>query len=64
MAWVAVDIDGSEYMYNYKPVRILKYKNWYNRGVCNAKHIKLPKGTIEKLLGVKLSWDNDCIKLK
>jgi hypothetical protein len=64
MAWVAVDIDGSEYMYNYKPVRILKYKNWYNRTVCNAKHIKLPKGTIEKLIGIKLTWDNDCIKLK
>lgn len=63
MAWVAVDSDKREFIYTHKPVRVLKYKCWYNR-VSYSKHINIPKGTIEKLTGIKLTWDNDCIKLK
>lgn len=63
MSWVAVDSDKREFIYTHKPVRVLKYKSWYNR-VNYGKHINIPKGTIEKLTGRQLTWLDECVKLK
>lgn len=89
MAWVAVDKDGIEKIFDVKPFRGNTqkdrnhvwgtyvgedYEKWYpkhygrNEDTGNAYYlghsIKLPKGTISKLIGRKLSWNNEAVKLK
>ncbi len=59
MAYVAVDVDGSEYIYRYKPKR--EYDEWAYGG---DSFIKLPQGTIKKLIGHTLTWDDEPVELK
>lgn len=58
MAWIAVDKDGSEYINETKPVR-LRSDYWG----CGSM-IQLPTGTIECLIGRKLTWDDEPVELK
>jgi hypothetical protein len=63
MAWLAIDKDGLEYIFDDCPVRKQLYNQWWNieyDGNC----IHLPKGTIAKLLGYELTWEDDPVKLK
>ena len=67
MAWLAVDKDGSEYIYEEKP---RKCENMYTPQVSEydyeemTHNIKLPKGTIEKILGRKLTFDDGAVNIK
>lgn len=61
MAWVAVDKDGRECIYQFRPKRrnipfipLYEYSMW----------ITLPKGSIKKLIGRDLTWKDEPIKLK
>ncbi len=62
MAWLAVDKDNSEYIYNLKPFRKNDgfehddsyYESWY---------IRLPKGSIKKLIGRELIWDDEPVEI-
>lgn len=59
MAWVAVDKSGLEGIYEDKPYRAhdsiwLSILNW----------VGLPTGSIKKLIGRKLSWDDEPVELK
>ena len=60
MAWLAVDMDKAEFIYNEYPER--------GDGVfdpdikCNF--AELPKGTIKKLLGYELTWEDEPVELK
>ena len=72
MAWVAVDKYGSEFIFKNGPQRI--ECSWsdcrsdydesyfcvedYNSG------IKLPKGTIRKIIGYELTWYNDPVEIR
>lgn len=58
MAWVAVDKDGMEYIYRSKPSRFAEY--WDD--CCPS--IKVPKGSIKKLIGRELSWNDEAVELK
>ena len=59
MAWIAVDKNGDEYIYEYKPT---KYKtDWSIRG---DSFVELPKGSIKKLIGRDLTWDNEAVEIK
>ena len=61
MAWVAVDADGSEFIYDEQPVR---YGRWWNAGLTAGSNIvKLPIGTIEKLLGRVLTWEDEPVEI-
>lgn len=61
MAWLAVDKDGSEYIYKYEPERD-RDEGQFN---CNAfDYIPLPTGSIAKLLGRALTWNDDPVELK
>ncbi len=67
MAWVSIDKNGDEYIFQEKPVReetvwdIAKYPyDYYHDDSC----IELPKGSIKKLIGKELSWEDDCVELK
>jgi len=44
MAWLAVDRDGTEYVYNQKPTKDVSL--WYAEQA-----VDLPKGTVKKLVG-------------
>lgn len=60
MAYVAIDGDTKEeYIYDSKPKRCLDF--WKTTsGEC----VKLPKGSIEKLIGKKLTWEDEPVELK
>lgn len=60
MAWLAVDQDESEFIYSNKPIR--KYDLMWEPNCCNYVH--LPKGTIKKIFGIELTWNNEPVELK
>lgn len=65
MAWVAVDKDGMECVYATKPERNKKSKRWQVasfRLLLNV--VKLPKGSIKKVIGRELSWNDEPVELK
>ena len=53
--FVATDKNGEEWIYRYKPSR---YNTMWNAS--NEETMKVPKGTIERLLNYPLTWDDDC----
>lgn len=69
MAWLAVDRDGSEWIYGGgRPYR--GYETFFfvanigSIGSIGRASVELPKGTIEKLIGRELSWDDEPVELK
>jgi hypothetical protein len=64
MAWLAVDGDGSEYIYSCRPQRFeyiehLGLRNvWYSHFSSN----RLPKGSIKRLIGRELTWDDEPVE--
>lgn len=63
MAWVAVDKNGCEYIFNYKPVREELYFEC-DESYYESIYIKLPKCSIKKLIGRELTWDDEPVELK
>lgn len=61
MAYVAVNKDGTEYIYPEKPFRLTE--SWTGIKM-NTTPIALPKGSIEKLIGKTLTWKDKPVKLK
>lgn len=60
MAWVAVDKDGSECVYQDKPIR----KNeLFDRREYESELVLLPKGSIKKLIGRELTWEDEPVEL-
>lgn len=61
MAWVSVNKSGFEVMFEEEPIRdIIWCVNTSNHD-CSC--IGLPEGTIEKLIGKKLTWEDEPVKL-
>ena len=56
MAWVAVDQNGIEF--------IAENVQEYTTEISIFKSIDLPKGTILKLLGKELTWEDEPVELK
>lgn len=66
MAWLAVDKDGEEAIYSIKPIRgtnKIKHneKVWVLSRV-SAHYIFLPKGSIKRLIGKDLTWNDEPVK--
>lgn len=58
MAWLVLDDrDNSEWVFEYKPERASDF--WYDTGDC----VELPKGSIKKLIGRDLTWDDDPVEI-
>lgn len=57
MAWVAVDKIGEELISRTEPFRVGDY--WIGYSI-----VHLPKGSIKKLIGRDLSYDDDPVELK
>ena len=60
MPWLAVDIDGSECIFDEKPVRSNRWRGSWRGGY----HIFLKPGDIEKLTGIILTWNDEPIEHK
>ena len=65
MAWLVVDKEKEqELICETKPVRNKKLNIWVlQTRHCMTGVIKLPKGSIEKLLGYKLTWEDEPVKI-
>lgn len=60
MAYLCVDKNGSEWVFDGPPLRT--EKSWtisYDATSC----VELPKGSIEKLIGRKLTWKSNPVKI-
>lgn len=61
MAYLAKNIDGSEYIFDKHPY--LEEGYWYCPGrKIDGNAIKLPEGTIKKLTGKFIDWSDDPIE--
>lgn len=59
MAWYAVDLDGSECRYEFRPIRTTDV--WLING--EGKIDALPSGTIKELTGKELTWEDEAIEV-
>ena len=62
MAWLAIDKDGTEFIYDFKPVRPFNGNKW-DIATDSSWYINLPKGTIEKIIGKNLTWEDEPVKI-
>ena len=60
MAWLAVDKDGDEYIYSSEPERD---DDLFVNSEYDGKFFELPNGSIEKLIGKKLTWDDEPVEI-
>lgn len=61
MTWLAVDRDGRECIYQFYPKRrISQFIPTYSYSMWLA----LPKGTIKKIIGKDLTWEDNPVELK
>ena len=59
MAWLAVDKDGAEGVYEERPERVEIQAWWSYDG-----SVRLPKGSIKKLIGRELTWQDEPVEIK
>lgn len=62
-AFLAVDGDNDEWIFENKPYRVSRAGLW-NPFVEDENCFCLPKGSIKKLIGRKLTWEDEPVKLK
>lgn len=64
MAWVATEKDGEEYIFNEPLIRNKNSTHWFEYGYeTNGFRILLPKGTIKKLIGRDLTWEEGPVNI-
>lgn len=67
MVYLAVDKDGTEVIFDDKPVRgtnnIKDNCNQWALNSVTSNYIVLPKGSIEKLIDRTLTWDDEPVKI-
>lgn len=69
MAWLAVDKDGQEYLYLNKPERYTHYNVFKSDEIdfeiwtSGGDNLELSKGSIEKLMGRKLTWNDEPVEI-
>lgn len=67
MAWLFVNIDNSETFCNSRPMRRRSYGFWESLESIDGETIdftiELPKGSIEKLIGKQLTWEDSGVEI-
>ena len=61
MAYVAVDEDGLECIFTYKPIRDEDVDSAWQADI--GDYFELPKGSIAKLIGRELTWSDEPVEL-
>ena len=62
MAFVAVDKNGTEWIFDWEPARAERAGWWAE--MFNTSKIQLPEGSIAKLIGRELTWSDEPVELK
>ncbi|MBD5241443.1 MAG: fructan hydrolase [Barnesiella sp.] len=62
MAYLACDKDGTEWIFDWPPTRC-KYAGWWAENYDTSK-VQLPPGSIAKLIGRELTWEDEPYELK
>lgn len=62
MAWLAVSKSGTERVFPSMPIRSLTRGDWFPDYLCDSA-IRLPKGSIKKLIGRDLTWDDEAVEI-
>ena len=60
MAWLAENKNGDEYIYDLEPER---YSDAFVNNERYSDSVKLPQGSIEKLIGRPLTWDDEPVEI-
>ena len=71
MAWLCKDEEGDELVFDEKPTLFLSDQTglkywWYSWFISkDFRHnpISLPSGSIQKLIGRELKWEDDCVEI-
>ena len=64
-AWVAVDKNSEEFVYDNTPIREnTKLGKYWDSQSFDSNAINLPKGSIKKLIGRDLTWNDEAVELK
>lgn len=65
MAWLAVDKDGSEYIYSNEPIRdsVVWCKDIDKHGEDIGDMVELPNGSIYNLIGHNLTWEDKPVEI-
>lgn len=66
MTWLVVDKIGTEYIYSDKPKRFedIWESSYEEYGDPLESSVLLPNGTIKKLIGRELTWEDEPVELK
>lgn len=64
MAWLAVDKDGTECICSTEPYRDWVNFMWCIENIFDSYAIRLPKGSIKKLIGRELTWEDEPVEFK
>lgn len=64
MAWLVVDSDRHEYVYATRPIKRELYGGGIGYDSGNSFYVRLPKGSIKKLIGKELTWNDEPVKLE
>lgn len=64
MAWVAVYNNDDEFIFGRCPLRRELTQEWVPGLDAPSCSIRLPRGSIEKLIGRRLTWEDDPVKLE
>ena len=62
MVWVAVDENGFEYIFDVLN-RPYRYQGRWKVKYTHETYIPLPKGSIKKLIGRELTWDDEPVEI-
>ena len=63
MAWISVDKNGTEKIFNKEPKRSYNNGNEQWVQVKNTHRIVIPKGSVERLLGRELRWTDAPVEI-
>lgn len=64
MAWVAVEPDLTEWVFETKPLRDEEFAMWVDKQSPLDCPVAIPKGSIKKLIGREITWENEPVELK
>lgn len=60
MAYVVVDKEKREWIFNAFPEKLIEFGYWTS----DEDFIELPKGSIKKLIGRTLTWEDEPVEIK
>lgn len=64
IAWLAVDSDKQEYVFENRPIKRRLWMGGIGLDCGSMFYVRLPKGSIKKLIGRDLQWEDDPVELK